>query len=598
MIDLQNKQARGRLLKAVKTSREAMEPFRRIRKELIENYVGSWYNMAAAPPNKPEILVNLMNQTARIYTVALAANNPQVMVSTPLVENWPFAKRFEINLNKLISDMELDVTFRAIVLDAFFCIGCGVVMMRDTDTRFHGLLESEEDVWLDPGEPWLNRVPLDNLVLDMPARELTKMRYCGHRYRADYEKVMDEPGYDKKVKAKLTPTSKNVTSSTDFAQEIATGVAIDDDELKPMIWLQDLWIAENNEVATFAVDFDGEPPLLEREWTGSQAGPYKFLSLGNVPDNIIPASPAINLKGMHDLQNRLHRRMAEDSDAHRVINVYPPGQEDDAERYRTAKRNSWQRGQNPKDINQVEFGGVDGRDQAFALFVQDEYDRFAGNLQAMGGLGPQSSTVGQEELIHGRVDQMEADMRMAVVGFASESILDLGRLMWNDQTLELQSSMPVGNHGMEVPSNWTPDYRVGEFEDYDFKVEPYSMVFKTPEQKLQEMYEYLDRLSRMWPMFQASGASFDAKAFSEEVARLKNRPEFERFVTYAAPAEMLGGDQNTIRQSPNTSRETVRRNIPTGGTQAARSATLQQTLAGGGSQVNSQQAAAMTRRPA
>lgn len=28
------------------------------------------------------------------------------------------------------------------------------------------------------------------------------MRYCGHRYRADYEKVMDEPGYDKKVKEK------------------------------------------------------------------------------------------------------------------------------------------------------------------------------------------------------------------------------------------------------------------------------------------------------------------------------------------------------------------------------------------------------------
>jgi len=105
--------------------------------------------------------------------------------------------------------------------------------MRDTDTRFHGLLESEEDVWLDPGEPWLNRVSLDDLILDMTAKELTKMRYCGHRYRADYEKVRAEPGYDNAVKAKLTPTSKASVDNPDFARDIAAGIAVDDDELKP-----------------------------------------------------------------------------------------------------------------------------------------------------------------------------------------------------------------------------------------------------------------------------------------------------------------------------------------------------------------------------
>jgi hypothetical protein len=594
MIDLHDKQSRGRLLKAVKTSREAMEPFRRVRKELIRDYVGSWYSEDGA---RNKTLVNLMNQTARIYTVALAANNPQVMVSTPMVENWPFAKRFEVNLNKLISDMELDVTFRAIVLDAFFSIGCGVVMMRDTDTRFHGLLESEEDVWLDPGEPWLNRVSLDDLILDMTAKELTKMRYCGHRYRADYEKVMDEPGYDKKVKAKLTPTSKHSVDSPDGARDIAAGTGTDDDELKPMIWLQDLWVAENNEVATMPVDLD-LPPLLEREWTGSQAGPYKFLSLGNVPDNVISASPAVNLKGMHDLQNRLHRRMESDSDAHRVVNAYSPAGADDAEMARKAKRNSWVRMNNPKDIQPVEFGGVDQRDMALATFIQDEYDRFAGNLQAMGGLGAQAATLGQEEMIHGQVSRSEADMRMAVVGFASDCILDLGRLMWEDQTLELQSSIPVGNSGIEVASDWTPDYRMGEFEDYDFKVEPYSMVFKTPEQKLQELFQVLQQIAPLWPMFQASGATLDAEAIVDEIARLKNRPEFKRFITFASPAAMLGGDQNTVRQSPVTSRETVRRNIPTGGTQEARSNAMIQSLLGGNSQVNGQTAAAMGRRPA
>lgn len=596
MFDLENDEKRGRLLKAVKSSRDALEPFRRTRKELIKDYVGSWYTEGGA---RHKTLVNLMNQTARIYTVALAANNPQVLVSTPRVDNIPFARRFEVNLNKLIGDMALDQTFQMIVLDAFFCIGCGVVMMRDTDTRFHGLLESEEDVWLDPGEPWLNRVSLDDLILDVSAKELSKMRYCGHRYRADYEKVMDEPGYSKKVKDKLKPTNRQHHDSTGAARDIASDYgSAEDDDLKDMVWLQDIWIAENRSIVTMACDQD-LPPLIERDWIGSQAGPYKFLSLGNVPDNVIPASPAVNLKCLHDLQNRLHRRMEKDSDAHRIVNVYHPSGADDAEKIRTAERNSWVSSNDPSRISQIEVGGIDQRDMAFATFIQDEYDRLAGNLQAMGGLGQQAATLGQEELIHGQQSRMESDMRMAVVNFASECILDLGRLMWEDQTLELQSSIPIGNSGINVSSNWTPGWRVGSFEDYEFRVEPYSMVFKTPEQKLQELFQVLQQIAPLWPMFQASGATLDAQAIVEEIARLKNRPEFKRFITFAVPAEMLGGDQNTVRQSPVTSRETIRKNVPTGGTADARSSAMIQSLLGGkSSQVNGQMKAAMGRKPA
>lgn len=587
MFDLSNDEKRARLFKAIRTSRDALEPFRKVRTELIKDYVGSWYAESGAT-NKT--LVNLINQTARIYTVALAANNPKVLVSTPRDDTLPFARRFETNLNKLISDMNLDKTFRSILLDAFFCIGCGVVMMRDTDTRFHGLLESEEDVWLDPGEPWFNRVSLDDLILDMSAKELTKMRYCGHRYRADYEKVMEEPGYNKKVKEKLKPTSRAHHDSVGATRDIASehGSA-EDDDLKDMIWLMDVWIAENNSIVTLACDQQELEPLIEREWIGSQAGPYKFLSLGDTPDNVIPTSPAINLKGMHDLQNRLHRRMEDDSDAHRVVNVYPPGMEDDAQRLRTAGRNSWIQGKTPEQIKQYEIGGVDQRDMALATFLQSEYDRFAGNLQAMGGLGTQASTVGQEELIHGSVSKNVADMRMAVVSFASDCILDLGRLMWADQTLELQTSMEVGKSGIRVDSSWRPDYRMGEFEDYEFRVEPYSMIFKTPEQKLQELFQVLREVAPLWPMFQASGAALDAEAIVDEIARLKDRPEFRRFITFADPMGMLGGDQNSIRQSPHTTRETIRKNVSGGGTEQARNNALIQTLMGGKPQINSQQ---------
>jgi hypothetical protein len=394
---------------------------------------------------------------------------------------------------------------------------------------------------------------------------------------------------------KLAPTKRSHHDSVGAARDMASewGSA-EDDDLKDMVWLMDVWVAENNSIVTMACDQD-MPPLIEREWVGSQAGPYKFLSLGDTPDNVIPTAPAMNLKGMHDLQNRLHRRMEEDSDAHRVVNVYPPNMADDAERLRTAGRNSWQRGQSPEQIKQFEMGGVDQRDMALATFLQGEYDRLAGNLQSMGGLGVQASTVGQEQIIDGNVGRNVADMRMAVVSFASDSVLDLGRLMWEDQTLELQTSIPVENSGINVSSDWTPEYRQGNFEDYDFRVEPYSMVFKTPEQHLQELFQVLREIAPLWPMFQASGATFDAAAIVDEIARLKNRPEFRRFITFADPMAELGGSENAVGQATNTTRTNIRKNIPTGGTAENRANSLIQSLMGGKSQLNGQQNAAMQR---
>jgi hypothetical protein len=538
-----------------------------------------------------------MNQTAKIYTVALAANNPWVRVTTPVIQNWSFAKKYQVNLNKLISDMQLEQTFRAVVLDSFFLIGAVAVMMRDTDTRYHGLLESEEDQWFDPGEPWLNRISFDNLILDMSAAELSKMRFCGHRYRADFEKVKEESAYDKAVVDKLTPTSKNATDNADLARDIASGGAVDDDELKPMIWLQDVWIPENRSVATFAVDFE-EPPLIEREWTGSQGGPYKFLSLGLVPDNVIPASPAMNLKGLHDLQNRLHRRMEKDSDAHRRVNVYAPGSGDDAKRLQEAKRNEWVRMRNPSEVKQVELGGISSSDQAFSIFVQEQYDRFAGNLRAMGGLGAEAGTLGQEEIVQGNVSRMEESMRQAVVEFAEECCAELAQLMWNDEWLEIQSAEELGSTGVYVDASWRPEDRQGRFEDYKFRVEQYSMVYKSPQAKVNELFATLQQLAPLWPMFQASGAALDVRELVDILAELQDRPELKRIITFASSGGRLGGDQNTIRSPAVTTRNEVRRNVATGGTPQARSAILQQVLSGASKPQVSPQQAAVIGRPA
>ena len=79
MIDLGDRIAVERLHRAKKTSRDAIVPFQRVRTRIIEDHAGSWYSQYGA---KVPTLVNKLNQTARIYQMALCANNPQCKVTS------------------------------------------------------------------------------------------------------------------------------------------------------------------------------------------------------------------------------------------------------------------------------------------------------------------------------------------------------------------------------------------------------------------------------------------------------------------------------------------------------------------------------------
>jgi hypothetical protein len=317
-----------------------------------------------------------------------------------------------------------------------------------------------------------------------------------------------------------------------------------------------------------------------------------------VPDNLIPVSPAANLKGLHDLANRNYRKMERQANSQRTVNAYAPGGEDDARHVRDAKDGDWVKVRDPKNIEQVSIGGVDPGLQAFQMAVYEQFNLLAGNVRAMGGLGQTAGTLGQEEIIQANVSRIEADMHLAVMKFADEVCTDLGLLMWNDNQMVIPASVQVPGSDIYIDSSWTPDNRVGDLGDYGLDVIPYSTVFKTPQQELNELFAVVERIAPIWPMFQASGATLDAQELLKQMADLLDRPELERIITFAVMADQLGGDQNTIRQSPITSRETIRRNVPTGGTPDSRNSILQQVLQGGGSQVTPQQMASMGRAPA
>jgi len=585
MIDLGRQTDIDRLYSAIGHSREAMRPFRQNRQRMLEQYVGSYYSDKGA---RYEVLVNLLNMTAEVYTIGLAANNPRVHVTTGQRELWPFAWRWQQTLNNQIEEIRFNETMQRVILDAFFVGGAVKVFQAEW-----GPVQLEDDVWADPGRPYVGHISFDDFGLDMTVKDRRRCKFMWDEYRVSWASVQDNPDYDQSVVKLMTPTTK-YDRGEQYAQEIGTGALTDDDEYEPQTDLMDVWLPELNAVGVFPRQIQSKPLKLVE--AGPEGGPYKFLALADVPDNAMPSSPAQNLLGLHLLYNGLMRKQARQAKRQKTNPLYRPQSEADANRAKRVNDGEWVKVADPKGIDVLQQGGVDQANTAFSLGVLDLFGRQAGNLEAMAGLGPQANTVGQEELIHQAVSRKEAKMQQRVHRFVSDVVGCLGHLMWADEVLQVPSSTPFREgSSVRIDTSWTPELREGDFWQYGFEVEPYSMNYESPEAKLMKLERAMDRLAQLYPIIERNGGSIDVERMQKDYADLLGIPQLENWITYGVPEPPPGMQQQSEgRMAPETTRNYVRRNVATGGTPQNRSSVLQQALLGGG-QNTSQQTATMAR---
>ena len=582
MIDLGDKIAIQRLHKAKKTSRDALVPFQRVRTRIIEDYVGSWYSQYGS---KLPTLVNKLNQTARIYQMALAANNPQCKVTTFNQKLWPFARKFEQNINRVISNIDLKTTIQAAVLDAFFLVGIVKVRLADA-----GFIQTDDNTWVDPGKPWVDRVSLDNAILDLAATDIRAMRFYGDRYRASWRKIKERDDFDSKIVKRLAPSSKaNTDQGTEPASAITAGWAVDDDELEPMCWLEDIFLPENQQWVTFSGDNPELGPLKVLDWEGEERGPYKYLSLGMVPDNILPSTPAQNLKGLHDLMNRLYRKLSQQATNQKTVTGYKPGAEKDAEALRQAKNGDYIQLRNPKDdVTQLNWNGVDGNTNLFFQAANEVYNVQAGNERSVAGLGIEANTVGQEQQIAAHAGGLIGFMKSQVLDWTSDICREIGNLMWESADLTVDSSMDAAGTGYRVDSSWKPGDRQGLKDHYEFKVAPNSMAYVTPEMKLAKVYDFLGKIAPVFPMIQAG--IIDVQELTTIASEYMDVPEIQRIFKLGQSVQLPGGGgqgsagqgpgglgTHQATKAPNTTR-TVVRSTNSGGTAANRGNQLAQAM--------------------
>jgi hypothetical protein len=549
-----------KLFRSVSRSYRELEQFRDMNEKLVEDYAGPHYQQG---DNKQNRYVNLMNQAVDAYQMLLAANRPRVMVSTSYQQYKVFSKQFEHAINTLMKEIRLEQTLEKWVMDAFFCMGIVKTHLADS-----GLVEVETDLWMDPGKPFASNIALDDFVYDMSANKWSECKFAGDMYRISYEDAVEIFGEE--AMKDHTPGKSNA-GSANRVESISKHSMSSDDEFEPMIDLADIWVPRQGLIYTFVVssrrnfDLSGEPIAVE-PWEGPETGPYHLLGFNDVPENIMFSSPASHLEMLDALVNDLYRKSSRQARRQKDVHLYTAAGAGSAQQIQMADDGEWVNVNDTSDISMMKQGGVDASNYQFMVGAIDTFDRMAGNLQAQLGLGAQAETLGQEQLMHGAASQKIDKMGKRVTEKVVELITALGQMLWDDAFKEVVSEVTIpGTNGISVTSTWKPGERQGNFIDYNFDIDVYSMQYQGPKAKIQQLNQLISSVYvPMAQILQQQGGMLDMIALTRQYAELLNLPELSEIVKFtggAEPAQTSSPTADVPTKPPTSTRNYVRTNV-------------------------------------
>ena len=566
-----------RVKTAVDWSIKQMATPRKLRIDAIRQYVGAHY---ADNGNEKRVPTNFLELAVTIYTRQLAARAPRVMIEPNTPSLRPYAKDMELAINQVPDEIHLGNTLRKAVVEAMFAFAVAKVGIASS---------GKVSLGHDEGSVFVDLVSLDDYFCDMSATSRDAIQYEGN----DYWVCLDDARAMAKGE-KIEPDKHTVTGSQ--GEQRADGVSVSEgaDLYEEKVWLRDVWLPEAKQIVTYGVK--SGKLLRTVEWKGPTCGPYHILGFSDVPGNLFPLPPVALWRDLHELGNNLFRKLGRQADSKKTVAAFQGGNDDDANALKNASDGEGIKysGQKPESIT---VGGIDAPTLAFYMQVRDLFSYFAGNLDTLGGLAPQSSTVGQDKLLAQSASARLKTMSEQTIDFAKGIFKSLAFYEWEDPVKERTIEKFVPGTDVSIRKLWTVADRKGKFEDYNFDIDVYSMQDDSPSEKLQKIGMALERfVFPALPMLQAQGGQIDFKELLSLIGRLGNIPELSDLVKFQNSdtmnenqAEAQGGEQEPPGMPANTTRTYERVGRP-GATQAGKTANMMQALmtgkdAGGNSKV-------------
>lgn len=527
----------SRLVTAFDHSRRKLQTFRERRLGMIRQFVGGAWSDGGAPDRVP---VNFLEMALNIYRRQVAARAPRVMVRSKDGDNISFADDLEIALNIAIEDMKFDETMRRWVLEAMFGMGVLKVGLAPSDQReIMGFTH-------DPGQPFADVVDFEDFVFDITAKRWDQVQFCGNRYALPLEAVQDLKMFPKKDLSKYERRTTNEQGDQKISNMVDDGGSYGEESYMDLVELWDIWLPYEGVVATFQTDPNGgledREPLRVVDWDGPEGGPYHLLSFGDVPGQIMPLPPAALMIDLHELGNRVFRKLARQADRQKTITLVASANQDDGRRITNANDGDAVAVDRPEATKDVRYGGVDQAGLAFFQQLRQLTSYFGGNLETLGGLNNATNTASQEQLVKSQATMRIADMQERATAASTDVIKAIAFYMWNDPIRSYRIPKKIPNSDMTIMAEMKPEKRNGDFPDYAIEIVPFSMQSRTPSERLQSAMQVMQTyIVPMSALLQQRGLVPNIEAFLKMSAELSGTPEIMDLVMKVPPQELMQG---------------------------------------------------------
>lgn len=542
-----------RLARAMERARMVLKYFREERREAVKHFVGRHWGDNGSEKKVP---VNLLALYVQIVGRNLVAKNPRVMVTTKDRAVMPQVSAMQDWANGRIEEMHFAEELRRFVSDALFSIG---IMKVGIATPADAAVTAYESP---AGVPFAETIDLDDFVFDVTARSFKEVSFIGHRFRIPKSQA-DELGYDKKAAKGLADTSGVRDTNAQGDERISTlgrdYQISDDDEFDPMVELWEIYLPRQRRIVVLAADDSGVPsieePLSNREWFGPGCGPYHILSFLTVPGNAMPKAPIQDLVDLADLVNRLYRKLGNQADRQKEVVPVRGGAVDDAKKLKQASDGEMFSCDNADTMKAVSYGGPNAVNLQFAIHAKDLFSFVGGNLDLLGGRSPQSKTASQDKLLNENASAGVSDMQETTVSVTAKILESLLWFWWHhpEQVMTTQRSAAPGLEDIGItrklyPRGAVDQYgkarnftRTGRFEDLRLRVDPYSMRYRSPQDRLAFLSGLVKEMVPLLPLLQQQGVVFDAQFYMKKVAEYADEPDVSQLFTVQEPPPQPDG---------------------------------------------------------
>lgn len=563
-LDIEYQQGRdnpfpNKLANAMEWSRRSLRFHRIVRHAIVDQITGGNYSRLGfygygQGRGREEVAVNMLEMAKSTYARQMVASNPQALISSPHRQLRSSAVQMEQAVNELFELMDFESTLYGYVDDSI--IQLGIIKVGITDFDAEGVFGTRHRA----GQPYAETIDFDDWVMDMNAKRYEQVQYAGHRFRVPWQYVMDSSLYTNKENLAPSYYRRYNEEGDERVEVLSRGFEGDPEDLFDMVELWEVWIPWANRIVTIVSDDSrtSEPRLLRsEEWSGPSNGPFHLLKYNDVPNNIMPVSPASLLMDLHLIGNRLFSKLARQADRQKTVLGAHGTAIDDAERVVKSDDGDTIRMDNPEKSREFRFGGADEGNLIFFTHVKELFNYYGGNLELLAGLGPAADTATQEKMLAAGAGKRMSHMQSRFTSSVTKIVKDLLWWMWNDPQIKIPYTFRVPNTKYERPANWSREVQRGTYLQYNYQIEPYSMAHRTPEMRAEQIMQLYERmLIPLGPMLAEQGITPDIAETLRTIAGYRNMHEIERLIMFSEPNPDLNvtGSAPSHRMPQSTSR--------------------------------------------